>query len=668
MPRFRTADRSDDSRSARRIYAVGAVFALCFGALMSRAVAFHLKDNADLEKVAMRQYRTAVRDQSARGKILDAAGRELAIDVTVESVFANPREIENSVEVAGKLSALLKTDRATLLDRLSTKRKFVWVERWVTEEEAKAVKEMGIAGIYTMRESKRSYPNGSVGASVLGAVGYDSEPLGGVELQYDDDLSARSKDGDLRRDARGHLYLSPTGGGAADGVRSIELTIDKTLQYTADRALAEGVKAARASSGEAVVVDVASGAVLAMSSYPTFDPNDYGSYPLESWKNVVIVAPHEPGSTFKVIAASAALEYGAVTPDEVFDCENGKIKIGVSVINDAHPHSKLTVANIIKVSSNIGAYKIVHKLGREKFYGGIRAFGFGSKTGIDLPGEASGIVTPASKWSPVQLATVAFGQGIAATPLQMAMAFAAIANGGKLMKPHVVRRVTDDGGAVIREVKPEVVSTPISPETARVMTGLLKRVVEAGGTGTLAASSDYEVAGKTGTAQKVDPRTGRYAMNRYYASFVGFAPADSPRVAVYVGMDDPRGSYYGGQVAAPVFRRIMEETLRYLKVPATRAVTADGSQPAMPLPPADEGAPPFVAEEGSAEAVVEHGEGSWRLPDFRGLTMRGVMMAAGQADIQLEFRGSGIAVGQSPEPGSVVGAGERCTVEFRPML
>jgi cell division protein FtsI (penicillin-binding protein 3) len=654
----------------KRVYAIGALFICLFGVLACRAVGFHLSDNANLERVALRQYRTAVRNSTRRGKILDASGREMAIDITSESVFANPKEIENPVVASDKLSRALGVERSKLLDRLSSRRKFVWIKRRMEEAEVQQIKKMDLKGVYTMRESMRSYPNGMVGATVLGAVGYDAKPLGGLELAYDETLAMSSSEDDVKRDARGHLYLSPADEGDDVGLKSIQLTIDKTLQYISDQALEKGVRSANARSGGAVVVDVRTGAILAMSNVPTFDPNNYEKYPLANWRNAAIVDPVEPGSTFKVISVAAALDAGAAKPSDMFDCEKGKIKIGKDVINDAHPHDRLSLADVVKVSSNIGAYKIAQRIGPQKLSETIRAFGFGKRTGIDLPGETPGILAEYNKWSPVQFATVSFGQGVAVTPLQIVMAFAAIANGGKLMKPYVVARTADAAGETVSRTDPSVVGNPISERTAATMIQLLRGAVGEGGTGLLAESSEYPVAGKTGTAQKVDPRTGRYAIGKYYASFVGFAPTDAPRIAVFVGIDEPRGQYYGGQVAAPVFRSIVEQTLHYLKVPATLIATKRGDGEREILPSAEGMAelPDVLADDAEAKQVMKHDDGYWRLPDLRGLTMRGVLVASGDANIEWKFLGSGIAVRQLPDAGSLVRAGEKCVVEFRPMM
>ncbi len=679
MPRYRTVERSDDVLSAKRVFAVGGLFAICFGILLCRAVIFHLKDNDHLERVAMRQYRTAVRQSTRRGRILDATGRELAIDVMTDSIFANPREIKEPVAAAKALSSVLDLDRRKILGRLSGQRKFVWVKRRVTEKESEAVQAMGFPGIHMMRESRRFYPNGMLAASVLGAVGFDSEPLGGVELAADEVLTARNSSGELKRDARGHLYLSP---GEEDVVRlrDVELTIDKTVQYITERSLARAVKDANARGGTALVIDVRSGAILAMANIPTFDPNEYGSYAIENWKNHAIMDAYEPGSTFKVIVVASAIDDSVVDVDEIFNCENGRITIGPDVVRDAHPHGKLSVADIIKVSSNIGAYKVEQRLGRKRLEEHILAFGFGNQTALGMPGESAGILSPESHWSELQFATIAFGQGIAATPLQMSMAFSAIANGGKLMKPYIIKRVLDEDGAILSSTESQVVARPIRPETSAIMRRLLSRVTGPGGTGTLAASLEYDTAGKTGTAQKADAHTGGYVKGKYHSSFIGFAPAQDPRIVVYVSIDEPRGrAYYGGQVAAPAFRSIVEEVLPYFKVPGQPSVA---SETVLAQLPARGVADAVVRESLEADGnevpvqpavaigqrtIVREGQ-SWRLPDFQGLSMRQVLQASRGAQIDLQIVGSGLAVRQTPKAGATLHDDETCTVEFSPLL
>jgi cell division protein FtsI (penicillin-binding protein 3) len=663
MPRFTSGGEASRKKVIARLYTLGAFFALGFGVLVSKAFLFHLKDDLRLQNVALRQYRTAVRESTRRGKILDSEGRELAINIEVPSVWADPRAIKKPAEMSGMLSHLLDVDHNKLFNRLTSRRKFAWVKRWVAEEQAKQIEEMKIPGVYLEKENRRSYPNGTLMSAVLGAVGLDSEALGGVELSLNKELLQRSSDGSFRRDARGHLYLSPTDEVSFKPTSEVFLTIDRTIQFIAERELAKTMEATKAKAGIIIVVDPRNGDVLAMANAPSFDPNEYGKYSLEKWKNRAISDSYEPGSTFKVIVVSSSLESGSVTASEVFDCENGNLRIGDHVLHDSHPHDELTVADIVKVSSNIGAYKIEQTMGHERAYEAIRNFGFGDKTRIRLPGESSGILHPPSSWSEVQFATIAFGQGISATPLQMTMAFAAIANGGDLLKPHVVKKVRNEKGEVIYEAHREVRRHPVSQETARTMTKMLQAVAEQGGTGTLAASLDYPVAGKTGTAQKASPRGG-YLKGQYYASFIGFAPADEPRLVVYVGVDDPKGYFYGGQVAAPAFRDVVEKTLRYLKVPSRSRLMAKKPEDAdayragdiLPVTPAQ------------LPQLLPRGNDEWEIPDFSGLTMRGVLKATDGVPINFRFVGSGIAIGQKPIPGEVISDGDECVIEFRSAL
>lgn len=671
MPRFRTVETSGNAQFEKRIFMLGAMVAGLLGILLFRAVVFRLKDNAQLEKVAMKQYTAVVQQSTERGRILDAAGRELAIDVTVDSVYANPREITDPVKTTAELAKILGTERSKLFERLSGRRKFAWVKRKITDEEAAKISAMNIPGIYMMKESSRSYPSRQLGASVLGAVGFDSKPLGGIELQYDDTLSLSNRPGSYGKDARGHLYLSPTDV-KEKKTATIELTIDKTVQYIADRELQKGMEISNAKGGSAVVVDVNTGAILALSNWPTFDPNEYDKYPLTSWKNRAISDAYEPGSTFKVLIVASALDKGVVKTTDEFNCENGKLLVGNHTIGDSHPHGMLSVADIIRVSSNIGAYKVESKLDKPTVYSYLRAFGMGKPSGLDLPGEATGMLSSPKNWSELQYATIAFGQGVSATPLQMAMAFSAIANGGKLYKPYVVKRVVYGDGSELVNSGAEVVANPISESTSKTMIGLLTRVVETGGTGTLAASLDYKVGGKTGTAQKADPITRGYAKGKYYSSFVGIAPAEKPRIAVYIGVDEPSGGmYYGGQVAAPVFRKIVEGTLQYMKVPSSKLVADSTNVNALP-PREAEGELAFVNDGDKQDFVEEQkatsGESLWKIPDFKGLTMRGVVEAVKDAEIELKFEGSGVAVEQSVGAGSVVPSGTSCKVVFKPML
>jgi len=672
MPRFTTGGDGSDRRVVARLYLLGGFFAVCFGVLISKAILFHLKDNDKLDKVALRQYRTAVRESTRRGKILDAQGRELAINIEAPSVWTDPRAVDNPEEAATQLAAILQLDRAKLLAQLTSSRKFAWINRWVTEEQAEKIRAFNFKGIFIEKENKRSYPNGQLASIILGAVGLDSEPLGGIELAMNDYLVQTTAPGSYQRDARGHLYLSPREMLNIRSPGAVELTIDTTIQYIAERELAKAIEATKSARGIVIVLDPHTGDLLALANYPTFDPNFYERYDLKQWRNIAVSDPYEPGSTFKMVVVANALEAGTVTPTQMIDCQGGEIHIGVDTLHDAHPHGMLSVADIIRVSSNIGAYKVEKTMGQARAYEAIKSFGFGEKTGIELPGESNGIVPNVKRWSEVQFATIAFGQGISATPLQMAVAMGAIANGGAVVKPHVVKRILGENGEALHERETEIVRRPISHETARTMTRMLEAVTQKGGTGTRAASLEYPVAGKTGTAQKAG-RHGGYMEGRYYSSFIGFAPSDDARLVVYVGLDEPKGPYYGGLVAAPVFRDVVEKTLKYLKVPSRMGLTTakkdassvpvDGAVVAMPTTVPEIPAAPEVMP-----AVAEAGEGKWQLPDLTGLTMRDVAKLTRVATIDLRLIGSGVAIRQNPAPGSVVARGEEVVVEFKPML
>ena len=699
MPKFKTGGDESKRRLVIRLFILGGFFAVCFGALISRAIFFHLKDNSEIKRVAMRQYRTAVQKSTERGKIVDAAGRELAINIPVESVFADPRFIENRERTTVKLGSILKMDHKKIMEILDSNRKFVWIKRKVTREEASAVSDAKLPGILLMNENRRSYPNEELAAPLLGTVGVDADGLAGVEFQYDEILRVNNVRDAYRRDARGHLYLSPSSAEEKQKPPHVGLTIDKTIQYVTERELAAAVESAHAKSGVAVVLDVENGDILAMATKPSFNPNRFEKHNIEEWKNRAIVDAYEPGSTFKAVVVAGALDRGVVDTEQIFDCGMGKLAVGKDVVRDAHPHGRLSVADIIKVSSNIGAARIEAKLGKDRVAQTLRAFGFGEASGVDLPGESAGIFSDPKSWSELQFVTIAFGQGISATPLQMSLAFAAIANGGELLRPHIVKQITGPDGELVYERKKEVRGNPIQREAAATMRKLLERVVEKGGTGMLAASQDYPVAGKTGTAQKAGAHGG-YTQGKYYSSFIGYAPANAPRIVVYVGIDEPKGYYYGGQVAAPVFRRVVDETLHYLSVPAQKGIviTNAESDPAVfaegPLPVHSKGdfsvlgekpesVSTHVSEKATSDTpqevhaatphaevsrVVSDGEEMWRIPDFTGQTMRGVVEGAGFSKLALKFIGNGVAIKQHPSAGSVVSSGTECTIEFRPLL
>lgn len=639
---------------------VGGTMALLFGVVAIRAADLHLREQESLKWVAKKQYRAVIPTAPRRGKILDAKGHDLAIDVPVVSIYADPRAIGDPDAALAQVQQILPlgSEAKEIARRLRQGKKFVWIKRRVDVPGAERMRAMKIRGIYLVEETKRLYPNGALASQLLGAVGYDAEPLGGLESAFNRYLASARSEAVYQRDARGRVFYSTVA--APRDLANVELTVDKVIQYYAETALVNAVVAAQARSGVAVVVEVATGRVLAMASMPSFDPNDYSKYDQARWRNRAVTDSYEPGSTFKVFIAAAALEAG-MDPERKFDCERGQITIGDAVLHDHDPYGMLSVRDIIKVSSNIGSLKIAQAIGRDGFGAILQAFRIGKMTAIDFPGEVSGVLRGPDSWQPVEMATIAFGQGVTTTPLQMTMSFAAIANGGRVMRPYLVERIRRDDGTVVYEGKPEVVATPIQPATARVLTEMLTRVVEKGGTGGKAASAAYAVAGKTGTAQKVTEGTGRYAGGKYYASFIGFAPADAPRIAVYVGIDEPKGPHFGGVVAAPVFKEIVEATLQYLNVPGRHAPMV-----VMHRQPQNRSGPESRTQSPESSFFAPAGGEHVTVPSLIGLPIREVVRRAGASGVRVRVAGMGLAVEQHPAAGGLLAQGStlavRCAV------
>lgn len=661
-----------------RMLSVGGMLALGFFLVFGRAADLHLREQESLKWVASRQYRAVIPTAPRRGKIVDAKGKDLAIDVPVFSIYADPRHIGNIETALAALQQVLPlgAEAKDLAKRVRQGKKFVWIKRRVDAATADRVRALKIRGIASVEETKRFYPNGALASQVLGAVGYDAEPLAGMELALNRYLASERGETVYQRDARGKVFYTPKAVSETRDLANVELTIDKVIQYYAEDALVRTVAAAQARSGVAVVVEVATGRVLAMASMPSFDPNDYARYDQSRWRNRAITDTYEPGSTFKVFIAAGAIEAG-MSPERKFDCEKGQIKIGTAVLHDHDPYGMLSLNDIIKVSSNIGALKVAQAIGRDRFAETLRAFHIGQATGVDYPGEVGGILRDPNRWQPVEMATIAFGQGVTATPLQMTMAFAAIANGGRLMKPYMVERVRRDDGTLLYEGAPEVVSTPIQPTTARILSDMLVRVVEKGGTAPKAASEMYPVAGKTGTAQKVVEGSGRYAGGKFYASFVGFAPADAPKIAVYVGIDEPKGPHFGGVVAGPVFKEITEATLQYLGVPGRNApmMVMNRQPPTLDPGPGTRDQDLVPKNVSSPESRVPSPESSFftsadkdrmTVPNLIGLPIREIVRRAGQSGVRVRVAGMGMAVEQQPAAGQVLPRGGllavRCAV------
>jgi cell division protein FtsI (penicillin-binding protein 3) len=548
-----------------RTGAVGILFVFFLAAVAAKAVYLQIYRGPWLSQKAAGQYVRSIQWRGKRGTIYDRKGESLAVSLEITSIAAFPPLIDDPAGSARALAKVLQVDPVALRKKLASKRSFVWVQRQVAPKVAEAVRALNLAGVDFIPEHSRFYPKRTLLAQVLGFTGIDGYGLEGLEFYYDNRLNGRPKNFTIFTDGRGNgfdaqktLPTEATGG-------DLFLTIDLTVQFIAERALAEAVTKHEGRSGIAVVMVPRTGAVLAMAHFPAFNPNTFKHFKREQWRNRIITDPFEPGSTMKIFSAAAAIETGQCSPHTIFYCENGAYQVGANVVHDIKPHGWLSLEQIIKYSSNIGAVKLGEMVGAQYLAGTLRHFGFGDQTGIDCPGETPGSLAPHQRWSEIDTGAIAFGQGISVSAIQLAAAVSAIANDGVLMRPYLVEKITDGSGRVVQTHKPEPVRRAIAPETARTVNKMMRGVIGSGGTGTNAALEGYSVCGKTGTAQKID-QNGTYAGDKFTASFIGFAPATRPEVAIVIVVDEPRQEHYGGIVAAPVFRRIAQETLNYLNV------------------------------------------------------------------------------------------------------
>ena len=499
-----------------------------------------------------------------RGVIFDRQGRELAVNLDLESLYCDPAEVNAPQKSALELSAATGRPSGVMLAKLSSGGHFVWLERKLEPDTVRRIKDAKISGIGFVPDAKRVYPKGSVASQVLGFVNVDNKGIDGVELKYDKYLSTGGGKVLLTRDASGKTLSQ--GVNMESVGNNLVLTIDEWMQYTAEDELDRVMSESRARAATVIVMDPSTGEILAMANRPSFNPNSPAESKTSERRDRAITDCYEPGSTFKIVIGTAALEEGIVSPGSKFDCSRGLIEIGKRIVHDDHRHGVLTFEEVIQKSSNVGSIMIGMKLGKDRIYKYAKALGFGEKTGIDLPGEVSGLIRPPERWSGVSIGSVPIGQEVAVTPLQVLRAYCAVANGGLLVTPHVVSRIVSPDGHDLwtADYRPERV---LSRKTAETFRDILKTVTEEGGTAKGAAVDGNNVAGKTGTAQMVDPATKRYSRDKYVSSFVGFVPADNPKIAMIVVVYEPKGQHYGGLVAAPVFKRIAEKALSYLEVP-----------------------------------------------------------------------------------------------------
>ena len=557
--------------SRKRAIVINTVILFGFAVILFRLVNLMVFDHEKLSEKASQQYIREKTLTPQRGVIWDRNLKEMATNIETDSLYAIPSNVKDTGKLSAQIAPIIKVSTKEI-NNLLMKRKeksFAWVARRMDIEASRKLGALkspfkdGEIGFVT--EPKRYYPMGEVGSHILGFANIDDKGIAGLELVYNEYLKGEVKNVPMTRDARGKSLVSDVKE-AVPG-NNIILTIDEGLQYIVERELTNVVEERKAKAAVAIMMNPVTGEILALANRPTFDPNFPAKADWEEKRNRAITDLYEPGSTMKSILAAAAIEEKAVRLNDIFDVSKGSIRVGGKTIHDAHRHRLLTFPEVIQKSSNVGAVKIGMKLGAEKYYEYMKRFGFGEKTGIDFPGEAKGILRNVRNWSGTSLACLSIGQEIGMTPLQMLTAYAAIANGGMLMKPYIVSEIISPDGKSIKQNTPEEVRRAISKSTAAMLRDILKTVVEEGGTAERANVEGNVVAGKTGTAQIFDTKTGRYSRSRFVSSFVGFAPADNPKVALIVVVYEPEGETYGGLVAAPVFKNIIENTFAYLDVP-----------------------------------------------------------------------------------------------------
>jgi cell division protein FtsI (penicillin-binding protein 3) len=698
-----------------RLVACGLIFGALFFAVGKRAFDLQVTQGDRLKVMAEEQYLREIELPPRRGRILDRNGAELASTADVDSIYCNPRRLPDVRDAARRMARALGMDARDLEKKLAQKRYFAWVKRKVTPDEVTAVRALQLPGVAFTREPRRFYPNRTLAATVMGQAGSDGRGLDGVELAMDRYLRGTSSSVQGVRDALGReLYVEGTSDGPNGAGSDVLLTIDRYLTFITERAIADAAARHHAKAVIAVMMDPHTGEILAMASVPSYNPNDPSGAAEGGARNRAITDAFEPGSTMKTFTIASALDAGVVRPDDRFDCLMGRMMVGKYTIHDTHPHGILTVAEVFKFSSNIGATKIARRLGRDRFAEALDRFGFGRPAQVGLPGERGGVIRPVERWGDIGFANVSFGQGLTVTPLQMVAGVSAIASGGVYHQPRILSRIVSPDGGVETPAAAPAERRVMSEAAARAMINIMRGPVEPGGTAKQAAIDGYPVAGKTGTAQKV--ANGHYDPDKWVSSFVGFAPASDPRVAVIVIVDEPQGGHLGGAVAAPVFKEITEQALRYLHVPPATPLASSSSAvvaAAAPSPAArasgrggrvaadsDDGlgndvAPtdlPVVYTGEAGDAVTGDDPEEWDLvagmegprydsaavaatvlvPDFTGMSLAEAIRTARRSGLELAFDGvgaggagsaTGVAIRQKPVPGAAA-RGTLCRVAF----
>lgn len=640
-----------------RSWVIIVFFALCLLLILTRSFKLQVLDHKKFAQVAKENHLHKIALRPNRGTIFDRNDEPLAVTVETDSIFARPKRIKSPAKDAQRIAQALDLEVSYTLRKLTSEKPFVWIKRQVTGAEAQRIRQVDIPGIGMIKESDRSYPFGQLGAALLGFTGVDLQGLAGIEAHFEKEL--RGEGGMIigQRDALG-IPLFPDGivfEGTLKG-KSLRMTIDANIQYFVDYYLEQAFRKSNAEGACAIVMDPHTGEILAMSSYPTFNPNFAGTHT----PNIAVTSIFETGSTFKPFLLAAALDSGAIDLNDKIYCHKGEFRFGGHTIHDTHPYEELLPEEIIKVSSNIGATQIGMRLGPTRWHEAMIQFGFGSKTGILFSGEPRGILRNPKKWRKIDIATSSYGQGVSVTPIQLTTAFCSLVNGGNLMRPILVSEVFDDSGRVANRYTSQIIRRVISRKTSEAVTGMMSLVTQEGGTGTLAAIPGFTVAGKTGTAQK--PISGGYSPDKRISSFIGCVPADDPEITILVLFDDPKGSRsqrYGGVVAGPVFKKIAERTLHYRR----RFESDDNLLEKLKLHVVER---QNVTPSQKETDLARINPGKNRMPDLVGLSVRNALRIAEKRGLDLTVIGSGIAVRQSPNPGEKLDETKSGRVLFRP--